>query len=159
MASVGLLALVHAILAVAQVPPAEARARLEAFVGSWTVLGQEETYSEICEWYHNNSFIVCNTEQRQPKGVSKSVSILGFSELTGSYTYYGFGSSGGSRSLNGFRKGNEWLFTGERTARGDLVRYQVSMKPTTSGFTFLEERSTNGGPWVVAAQFEYVRRK
>ena len=149
----------YALVAVAQVPPSESRERLEMFVGSWTIPGQENSYSEICEWYHNRSFIVCNTEEKRPQGVSKSVSVLGFSELSGMYTYYSFGSSGGSRFLNGFLRGDEWLFTGERPVRGDMVRAQVSIKPTTSGFAFREERSTNGAPWIVAAQVDYIRRK
>jgi hypothetical protein len=149
----------HVLVAVAQVPPSESRERLEMFVGSWTIPGQENSYSEICEWYHNRSFIVCNTEEKRPQGVSKSVSVLGFSELSGMYTYYSFGSSGGSRLLNGFLRGDEWLFTGERPVRGDMVRSQVSIKPTTSGFAFREERSTNGAPWIVAARVDYIRRK
>lgn len=149
----------HAIVAVAQVPPREARARLEVLIGVWTVSGQEESYSEVCEWYHNKSFVVCNSEEKGPQGVSKSVSVLGFSEISGMYTYYNFSSSGGSRALNGFLRGDEMLFTGERPVRGDMVRYQVSMKPTTSGFAFREERSTNGAPWVVAGQVDYIRRK
>jgi hypothetical protein len=128
-------------------------------IGAWTISGQEDSYSEVCEWYHNRSFVVCNSEEKGPQGVSKSVSVLGFSEISGMYTYYSFGSSGGSRTLNGFPKGDEMLFTGERAIRGDMVRYQVSMKPTTSGFSFREVRSTNGAPWVVVAQADYPRRK
>src|SRR5258706_5451676 len=154
-----MLAGTHALVALAQVPSSEARARLDALVGSWTVSGQEDSYSEICEWYHNRSFIVCNSEEKRPQGVSKSVSVLGVSDLLGMYTYYNFSSSGGSRYLNGFLRGEEWLFTGERSVRGDMVRYQVSLKPRTSGFAFREETSTNGAPWIVAAQFDYVRRK
>ncbi len=141
------------------VAASDARARLNAIVGGWTISGQEDSYSEICDWYHNRSFVVCNSEERQAQGVSKSVSVLGFSEISGTYTYYSFSSSGSSRSLNGFLRGDEWIFTGERQIRGDVVRYQVSMKPTTSGFAFREERSPNGGPWTVVAEFNYVRKK
>jgi len=154
-----LLLMSHALAAVAQVSPSEARARLEVLVGSWTVSGKEESYSEICEWYQNRSFVVCNTEEKRSQGVWKSVSILGFSELSGMYTYYNYNSSGSSRSLNGFVRGDELLFTGEHPVRGDMVRYQVSVKPTSSGLAFREERSTNGAPWVVAAQVDYIRRK
>jgi hypothetical protein len=55
-------------------------------------------------------------------------------------------------------KGDELLFTGERLVRGDMVRYQVSMKPVGDAFAFREERSVNGGPWTLAVQAEYVRR-
>ncbi len=153
-----LLSFTHGIVS-AQVPPGEARARLAVIIGSWTIAGQEASYSEICEWYHNNSFVVCNSEEKAPQGVRKSVSILGFSEISGMYTYYNYGSSGGSRTLNGFLRGDEFLFTGERSVRGDMIRYQVSMKPTDSGFLFREDRSANGAPWVMAAQADYVRRK
>ncbi len=156
---VGAVLITHMVFAAAQTPPAEARARLDVIVGAWTISGQEESYSEICEWYHSKSFVVCNSEERKSQGISKSVSIIGFSDISGTYTYYNYGSSGGSRTLNGFLQGEEFLFTGERPVRGNMVRYQVSMKPTSSGFAFREERSTNGAPWVVAAQVEYIRRK
>jgi hypothetical protein len=142
-----------------QTSAAESRARLEMFVGSWTVLGQEDTFSERCEWYHNKSFIVCNSEERQSHGVFKGVSILGYSELTGTYTYYNYNSTGGSRALIGFTKSDEWRFTGERLVRGDMVRYEVLIKPTHSGFAFREKRSVNGAAWVLAAEVSYVRRK
>src|SRR5687768_3879360 len=80
--------LASGLLANGQTLPAESRARLEMFVGSWTVLGQEDSFSETCEWYHNKSFVVCNSEERQPHGMFKGVSILGYSELAGTYTYY-----------------------------------------------------------------------
>ena len=137
----------------------DARARLNAFVGDWTVAGQEDSYSEICEWYQNRSFVVCNTEEKRAQTVAKSVSVLGFSETSGTYTYYSFGSSGGGRNLTGFLRGDEWIFTGERAIRGEMVRYQVSIKPTTIGLAFREERSTNGGPWMVVAEFNYIRKK
>lgn len=155
----GIVLITHVIIAAAQAPAGEARARLDVLVGTWTVSGQEESYSEICDWYHNKSFVVCNSEEKGTQGVSKSVSVIGFSEISQMYTYYNYGSSGGSRTLNGFVRGDEILFTGERSVRGNMVRYQISMKPTNSGFAFREERSTNGAPWVVAAQVDYIRRK
>ena len=142
-----------------QTSPAEFRGRLEAFVGSWTVLGQEDTFSEKCEWYHGKSFIVCNSEERKPDGVFKGVSVLGYSELTGTYTYYNYNSTGGSRALIGFAKSDEWRFTGERLVRGDMVRYEVLIKPTPAGFAFRENRSVNGSAWALAAEVAYVRRK
>lgn len=149
----------YAVCAVTQPSPSEARARLGVLVGSWTLSGMEDSYSETCEWYHDSSFVVCNSEEKRPQGVAKSVSILGYSEHSGMYTYYSFDSLGGSRSLNGFQRGEEWVFTGERSIRGEMVRYQVSMKPTPSGFAFREERSANGGPWAVVAQMDFKRRK
>ena len=142
-----------------QTSPAEFRGRLEAFVGSWTVLGQEDTFSEKCEWYHNKSFIVCNSEEKQSQGVFKGVSVLGYSESTGTYTYYNYNSTGGSRALIGFANSDEWRFTGERLVRGDMVRYEVLIKPSRAGLAFSERRSVNGGAWVLAAEVSYVRRK
>jgi hypothetical protein len=142
-----------------QALPEESRARLAMFVGSWTVLGQEDSFSETCGWYHNKSFIVCDSEEKQPRGVLKGVSILGYSELAGTYTYYNYNSTGGSRALIGFANGDEWRFTGERLVRGDVVRYQVLIRPTNSGFAFREERSVNGGAWAAGAEVSYIRRK
>jgi hypothetical protein len=156
---VGAMWLAHAASAAAQTSPAEARARLDVLLGSWTLAGQEDAYSETCEWYPNKSFVVCNSEEKSPQGVSKGVSVIGYSELSGMYTYYNYGSSGGSRMLNGFLRGDEFVFTGERPVRGNMVRYQVSIRPMSSGFAFREERSTNGAPWVTAMQADYIRRK
>jgi hypothetical protein len=139
--------------------PAKARARLGAIVGSWTIEGMEQAFAETCEWFDRNSHVVCTSEEKGADKVSRAVSILSFSEHSGTYAYYNYGSSGSVRALTGFNVDGNWLFTGERrTASGDTVRSQVRMSPMGEAVAFKEERSTNGGAWQTVAEFKYVRK-
>jgi len=140
--------------------PEKARARLGSLVGSWTLEGQEDSFSEICEWYDGQSHVVCTSEEKDGGQLARGVSVLSFSDHTGTYAYYHYGSSGSVRALTGFNVDGTWLFTGERRVRsGDIIRSQVRMQPVEGGFTFKEERSANGGPWKTTAEFKYVRKK
>ena len=142
----------------AGVHPPEVEARLAAIVGDWTIAGQEATFRETCEWYRNRSFVVCTSADSSDASTSQS--ILGYSAAEGRFTYYNFGSGGGSNARSGYPHGeNGIVYTLERRTAAGVVRATTFLTPQPDGrFHFREERSVNGGPWHEAANFHYVRR-
>lgn len=78
------------------------RAALEFFRGEWTIKGYESTYRESCDWLAGNGFIACHAEDRSETTPSFSMSVFGYSETDGQYTYNGFSSLGTQRSLQGY---------------------------------------------------------
>jgi hypothetical protein len=136
----------------------DVEARLAALVGDWTLVGQEETYRETCEWFADRAFVVCRATDRAD-GYS-SVSILGYSKADGLFTYHHYGSRGNSRSETGFPSGPAGIvYTAERRTTSGLVRSTTTLTPERDGrLHFRLERSVNGGPWVEASNFHYVPR-
>ena len=110
------------------------RDRLSFFAGEWTVKGSEATYTEKCEWLSKNSFVVCNAVDTDPKDPGTSISIFGYSPEDQTYTYAGFDSSGGSRTLRG------WF-------------------NTEAGFHFRQEVSQNGASWATTVEIDYLRAR
>jgi len=158
MKSLVVLLLLAASPAVAQVHEKDVESRLAALVGDWTIPGEERTYRETCNWYRNQSFIVCTSEDTSDNSMSQS--ILGYSKSENHFTYHNFGSTGSSNSRIGFPDGERGLiYTQERKTSKGIVRATTKVTPLPDGRVhFAEERSTNGGPWVTAADFYYVRR-
>lgn len=144
--------------AAAGVHPPEVEARLAAIVGDWTLAGQEATFRERCDWYHDRAFVVCASEDRSDR--SHSQSVIGYSAAEGHYTYHNFDSSGASNSRIGHPHGELGLvYTAERRSKKGLVRMTTWLTPQPDGRVhFREERSLAGGPWTEAADFHYVRR-
>lgn len=134
------------------------RAALDFFRGEWTIKGHETTYSESCEWLSGKGFIACNAEDRSEPESSFSMSVFGYSEADGQYTYAGFSSSGTQRSLRGHVHGGVWRFYGQSDRAPKWRRWQVTITPTREGFHFLEEVSERSGPWQRSAEFTYIRR-
>ncbi len=136
---------------------AEPRSALDFFLGRWTIQGLEASYSETCEWLPGGGFLACRAEDRSEADTSYSLSIFGYSERDGHFTYHGFGGSGGVRTLQGFLQDGAWRFHGQSGRAPDWRRWQVTITPTERGFRFREEVSERSGPWEEAVAFEYVR--
>lgn len=137
-----------------------AREKLAFIVGAWTIEGMEDTFNETCEWFHNRSHVVCNSEERSTDGVSRGVSVFSWSPRLGRYLYYHYGSSGAAHALDVFIVDRTLRATRERRVSNDLIREQVLMAPRPDGgFDFLEEVSTNGSPWTESVRLRYVRTR
>jgi hypothetical protein len=158
-ASLLILAVLGTAGAFAGIHEADVEARLGRVVGDWTIEGQHATYRETCVWYADRAFVVCTTTDASDN--SSSQSILGYSKTNGHYTYHNYGSGGTSRSETGFPSGEAGLvFTSERRTSAGLVRSQTVLTPEPDGrLAFRQERSIDGGPWAVAAEFRYIRRE
>lgn len=153
------LAAILAGPAQADVHEADITTRLNYLVGDWTVEGQEQTYRERCEWYGERAFVVCNSEDSTDG--SRSVSILGYSRATNRFTYHNYNSRGTSRSESGFPHGELGIvYTDARALAAGEARTQTTLTPQPNGrMNFRLERSINGGPWEVVADFDYVPRQ
>ena len=144
----------------AGVHPAEVEQRLSFIVNDWTIEGAESTYRENCEWYPERSFVVCNTVDRESGTPLRSVSILGWSAATQTYTYHNYGQSGRSRSETCFandRAGLTCLYSRRDGAK--LIESRSHIFPVAGGAAFYNERSENGGPWKETVRLKYVPRK
>lgn len=134
-----------------------ARNELAFFAGDWTIEGYETTYVERCRWLPGGGFLACHAEDRSEQEPSFSMSVFGYSEADGLFTYHGFGGDGSQRTLRGAPHDGVWRFYGESTRGPAWRRCQVTITPTAGGFHFREEVSERGGPWQDAVTIEYRR--
>ncbi len=141
--------------------PSAEHKRLQAIVGRWTIQGMEDRYLEVCEMYQGGYFLVCNTEfKTKSGGLSKGVSVIGYSIEGKHLTYYHYGSSGKSQTLKGRidDEGN-LFFEGEEVIEGKLTKTRVAMNKLGENYRFKEEISTDNGPWSTSTEFIYIRAK
>lgn len=150
------LMLTHPSSAGVHTPQVEAR--LAAVVGDWALEGQEATYRELCEWFGDRAFVVCRASDSTDG--SSSVSIFGYSVADGRFTYHHYNGRGTSRSEAGFPHGVGGLvYTAERRTSAGVVRSTTTLTPVADGrLHFRLERSVDGGPWIVGADFHYIPR-
>jgi hypothetical protein len=153
MSVVLILTLQSGIAAAAESP----RELLSMMVGTWTQEGREDTFTETCAWFHNRSHVVCNSESRRASGTSRGVSVFSYSDEKQRFVYYHYGSSGVAVEMDVFLRDGGLYATAERQSGADVTREQVSMTPRTDGsFDFVEESSTNAGPWKTTARVRYI---
>ncbi len=141
--------------------PSTEHKKLSAIVGRWTIQGMEDRYLEICEMYQGGYFLVCNTEfKTKSGGLSKGVSIMGYSTEGKHITYYHYGSSGESQTLKGRidEEGN-LFFEGEELIKGKLTKTRVAMNKAGENYNFKEETSVDNGPWTTSTEIVYIRVK
>lgn len=143
----------------AGVHPPEVEARLAMIVGDWTIEGMENSYREICSWYGDRSFVVCDTTDASDN--TASVSVIGYSQRDGHYTYHNYSKSGSSRSEIAFPIGERGLvFTAERKGTSGVTRISSELVPLADGrLHFRQHRSVNGGPWIEAVNLYYAPRR
>lgn len=87
------------------------------------------------------------------------MSVFGYDAAEGRYTYAGFDDAGHQRVLRGHRVDGAWRFQGASERGPSWRRWQVTLTPTDDGFRLVEEVSDRAGPWRVAVELEYVRRR
>ena len=146
----------------ASVHPPEIEARLAIGVGDWTLEGMEQTYRETCAWYHRRSFVVCNTTEIEDGETRHSVSVLGYSSRTKSFSYLNYGDAGTSRTETGHPTADGGLvYLRERTTDAGVSHYRSRIIPIAGSrdFRFEQEKSDNGGPWQPTVKLKYVLRK
>lgn len=141
--------------------PSTEHKKLSAIAGRWTIQGMEDRYLEICEMYQGGYFLVCNTEfKTKSGGLSKGVSIMGYSTEGKHITYYHYGSSGESQTLKGRidDEGN-LFFEGEELIKGKMTKTRVAMNKAGENYNFKEETSVDNGPWTTSTEIVYIRVK
>ena len=139
--------------------PPEVEQQLAFLVNDWTIEGSEATYRETCRWYHQRSFVVCESVDSSEGAPAHSVSILGWSAATKNYTYHHYGQNGRSRSEMCFPNDQRGLTClGERRTDAGVVQSRAHIWPVEGGAAFRSERSVNGGAWSETARLKYVPR-
>lgn len=139
--------------------PPEVERQLSFLVNDWTIAGSEATYRETCRWYHQRSFVVCESVDTSEGVPSHSVSILGWSAATKNYTYHHYGQNGRSRTETCFANDQRGLTClGERRTDAGLVQSRAHIWPVEGGAEFRSERSVNGGPWSETVRLKYLPR-
>jgi hypothetical protein len=152
-------AMLAAAPAVAGVHPPDVEARLAMFVNNWTIEGMEGAYREDCAWFHDRSFVVCNTTEVEDGKTFHSVSVLGWSSRTKTYTYLHYSNTGGSRTETGYPTENGGVvFLGERQTSQGFSQFRSVITPRTDGMMFEQTRSVNGGDWKPTVTFKYMVR-
>ena len=154
-----LSAMVVTVSAQGQEPPRHAGYDpLGAFVGSWTIPGQESTYLETCGWYHGERHIVCNTTSKRKDGsTGNSMSILSFMPDHG-YVYTGIGSRGRyeTHERGTFKDG---ILEYIDRIDGEMTRIRIGPFTNRTIIPFIVHTSKSGTDWVLAESFNYIRVK
>jgi hypothetical protein len=154
-----LILLLFAAIAATASAADDPKEKLSRFVGDWTLEGREATFRETCEWFHNRSHVVCNSESKRAAGVGRGVSVFSYSESKKRLVYYHYGSSGVVAEMDVFFVGDVFHATGERRDGADVIREQVRITWLPDGtFDFQEEASTNGGAWKPTVRVHYIPR-
>ncbi|HZW15458.1 MAG TPA: hypothetical protein VFF66_04290 [Brevundimonas sp.] len=139
--------------------PPEVERPLAFLVNDWTIEGSEAGYRETCRWYHQRSFVVCETVDQTGGTPDHSVSIFGWSAATNNYTYHHYAQNGRSRSETCFANELQGLTClGEWRTDAGLVQSRSHIWPVDGGAAFRNERSVNGGPWSETVRLKYVSR-
>ena len=143
----------------AGIHPPEVERQLAFLVNDWTIEGSENAYRETCRWYHQRSFVVCESVDSTEGPAEHSVSIFGWSATSRNYTYHHYAQNGRSRSETCFANDQRGLTClGERRTDTGLVQSRSHIWPVERGAAFRSERSIDGGPWRETVRLEYVLR-
>lgn len=136
---------------------AHPRSALEFFNGTWTIGGHEAGFREVCRWLPGGGFVACHSEDPADAPPSFAMSVFGYAEADGVYTYSGFNGTGTQRTLRGTLQDGVWRFFGQSERGPGWRRWQVTITPTPDGFRLREEVSERGGDWKEAATLDYLR--
>lgn len=130
--------------------------RLSVIKGRWTIEGSEATYLEVCDWIQGNH-IQCISTSSEEGAIDSSVSYLSYLAAEKTYVYYGLYGSGSSRTLRGNWVDGKLILEGQRNTSDKRTKWRVTLSPDANGLHFLQEVSTNDGPWQSTADFRYKR--
>ena len=133
---------------------------LSFLVGEWTIDGLQDRYRDSCGWFDDRAFVVCNTIDGRHGKPQHHVAVIGWSAVTGNYTYLSYGQDGASRSETCFVNDPKRLTClGERRAEDGFFQVRSHIWPTSTGLGISQERSRNGGAWTDVGQVAYIRAK
>ncbi len=132
---------------------------LEGFIGSWTTLGREKHFHEVCSWYPGKFHVVCNAKSKRDDGsTGHSMSILSFVPASG-YVYSGIGSQGRYETFeNGRWSAGTFIFETRQIENNSPVISRITIGPfTTTGFLFVVHTSKDGISWTEAERTTYLK--
>jgi hypothetical protein len=116
----GLISVAFSCLAFpAQKPDDDPVKKLSAFLGKWESEGTFENGTKArsdleCRWSPQNRYVVCEQDVRLSSGHSHQLTIYGYDDKSGKYTFATF-LENGARPVTGTleNKGNFWAYDAE----------------------------------------------
>jgi len=151
--------------ALAQDPPPKPgpeHERMSAWLGKWTCETKDEGGGTMtCDWFDGGFFLECPFDWKTVSGAElKVATIMGYSKVDNSYTWYRYWSNGWSDYSKGWVRDAAWtwVFENERVTKG-LRRRQVTCNFSEDGWTYKWERSVEGEPWTVTQEGKCTKGK
>jgi len=141
--------------AVAPHEPSTPHERLAFFEGTWTTEPpMAADFREICSWLpHGRRHMVCRSSWLVGTAPREAMSVFSYDASNGTYLYHGLRPGGAVATQRATVADGVWTFdtgpTGPRT--------RVTVTPTATGFTFVEEAADGQGAWVERGRVQYQR--
>src|SRR5262245_45763221 len=138
-------------------PPAE---RLAVFEGTWAREGAPatETLRETCAWLAGGRrHMVCQSEQKTPQGSVANLRVHSYRQQT--YVVHSVMGNGPAWTYTGGPEGDRWIFNFQSGRTDNPPQLRIVITPTRDRMRFVEESSTNGGPWQTTEDYTMVRVK
>lgn len=133
--------------------------RLSVFEGTWTREGPTpgDTLRETCAWLAGGRrHLVCDTEARRPTGPARMLRIHSYQN--GSYVVYvAMGDGPAWTYTGGPESDGRWVLNLQSNRSDNPQRLRIVITPAADRIRFVEESSTNGGPWRTTEDYTNVR--
>lgn len=149
--------------------PSAPHERLAVFEGTWEsdtgstpAAGTPSPERETCEWLTGGRrHMICRVRYEKPAGVNRErTHILSYRAEDSTYLAYFAFPSGDSVLYHGRVEGDRWIMDMQPSpllAKNKRLREIIT--PTENGLRFVEEVSTDGGPWTVTEDYRMRRVK
>jgi hypothetical protein len=150
--------------------PSVPHERLTVFEGTWepdddgkaTGGARQPAARETCEWLTGGRrHMICRNHYEKPEGVKRErTHILSYRVEDSTYVAY-FAFPGGDNLLyHGRVEGDRWIMEMQPSPLlPKNKRFREIITPTENGLRFVEEVSTDGGPWTVTEDYRMRRVK
>ena len=149
--------------------PSAPHERLNVFEGTWEPEGavpagtaQQAAARETCEWLTGGRrHLICRVKYQTPEGVTRErTHILSYRVEDSTYIAYFTFPSGDNLLYHGRVEGDRWIMDMQPSPLlPGNKRFREIITPTENGFRYVEEASTDGGPWRVTEDYRMRRVK
>ncbi len=148
--------------------PSAPHERLMVFEGTWerddgpvpAGAARQPEGRETCEWLTGGRrHMMCRLRYEKPEGVSRErTHILSYRVEDGTYLAYFAFPSGDNLLYHGRVEGDRWIMDMQpSTLLPKNKRFREIITPTENGLRYVEEVSTDGGPWTVTEDYRMRR--
>jgi len=138
------------------------------FLGTWDFKGEAKpgpmgpggpvTFRETCEMFQGGFALVCRSEGKDPRGTSKSLSIMTYDTEKAAYSYTGVGNDAPVFVATGKVDGGTWNWTTESKRGGQVMKTKLTIKeggPTS--YDFKVDMSINRKPFAPMMEGKLTR--
>ncbi len=150
--------------------PGPEHKRLAYFAGKWNGEaemkpgpfgpGGKSTSVDDCTWFQGGFQLVCRGSNTSAMGKMKTEGILSYHTGEGTYTYYGFDSTGMGDYAKGVYDNGTWTWSSESKMGGKAFKSRYTIKETSAdSYTFKWETSEDGTNWAILMDGKSTRQK